>query len=109
MIGRLYLPRELLTAHGIETTEPMEVLAHPRLSEVCSVLADDARQCFAEARRAVQDCPRGTMRGSNVMQAAYEAVLDRLIARGWKIRLPVKVPTLVKFWLVVRHGLFGDR
>ena len=43
------------------------------------------------------------------MQAAYEAVLDRLIARGWKIRLPVKVPTLVKFWLVVRHGLFGDR
>jgi squalene synthase HpnD len=109
MIGRLYLPRELLTAHGIETTEPMDVLAHPRLSEVCSVLADDARQCFAEARRAVQDCPRGTMRGSNVMQAAYEAVLDRLIARGWKIRLPVKVPTLVKFWLVVRHGLFGDR
>jgi len=73
------------------------------------VLADDARQCFAEATRAVHDCPPGTMRGSNVMQAAYEAVLSRLVARGWKIRRPVKVPALVKLWLVVRHGLLGDR
>lgn len=108
-IGRLYLPRELLTAHGIEATDPKTVLAHPRLSEVCSVLAEDARQSFAEATRATHDCPPGAMRGSNVMQAAYEAVLTRLIARGWRNRAPVKVPTLVKLWLVLRHGLLGAK
>lgn len=108
-IGRLYLPRELLTAHGIASTEPKEVLAHPRLSEVCAILAEDALQSFAEATRAVCDCPPGTMRGSNVMQAAYEAVLSRLIARGWKNRRPVKVPKLVKIWLVIRHGLLGAK
>jgi phytoene synthase len=102
-IGRLYLPRELLVAHGIDATDPHWALAHARIGEVCQVLAGDAQESFAEARRAMAACPPGTMTGAAIMQAIYERVLARLVARGWgDLERPVRVSTPEKLWIVCR-------
>jgi squalene synthase HpnD len=104
--GRLYLPRELLDKHGIAGAEPHAVLAHPALSKVCAELAQMARRRFAEAERAMADCPRRAMRPAALMKAMYRAILDRLERRGWAaLDRPVKTPKALKLWLVLRHGL----
>jgi squalene synthase HpnD len=104
--GRLYLPREYLQAAGITETEPRVVLAHPNLSEVCDKLADLAEQRFAEARAAMRECPRRAMRPAAVMGAVYHAILVRLRRRGWReLEREVKLPTKLKLWLALRHGL----
>jgi squalene synthase HpnD len=104
--GRLYLPCEFLDAQGIDDGEPLAVLRHPKLPAVCERLADLAEQHFADASAAMRECPRYAMRPAAVMGAVYHSVLMKLRERGWTdLEREVKLPTHLKLWLAVRHGL----
>jgi presqualene diphosphate synthase len=104
--GRLYLPREFLDAHGIAGDDPAIVLHHPALPLACADLAAIAEARFAEATRAMAECPRPAMRPAAVMGAVYGALLRRLRRAGWReLDAPVSVPNAIKLWLAVRHGL----
>jgi phytoene synthase len=97
-IGRLYLPREALRDAGILNPDPAAVLAHPRLGEACEQVVARAATHFAEADRIMKTCARRSVRAPRIMSAAYQAILRRLVKRGWAApREPVKVskPRLV--------------
>ncbi len=104
--GRLYLPRELLAAHGIAARDPRAVLADPALGAVCDDLADLARRRFAETRALLAACPRRPMRPAVVMMTVYGRLLDRLARRGWtRLDTPVRLSTAEKLWVALRHGV----
>ena len=104
--GRLYLPRDYLLEAGIGDTEPAAVLRHPALGVACDKLAALADERFAEAAAAMRECPRRTMRPAAVMRAVGQAILVRLRRRGWRaLEREVKLPTPLKLWLALRHGL----
>jgi presqualene diphosphate synthase len=89
---RLYLPRELLQAHGIFATTPSWVLAQPALPDVCRDLAVLAERHYAAATEAMAACPRSTMRPVAVMLGIYQAVLQALLARCWRrVDEPVQI------------------
>ncbi len=101
--GRLYLPRELLQRHGIEATDPMTVLADPRLPAVCRDLAALAEERFAEAERLMARCARGPMRPARIMLAMYRRLLTRLEQNDWQnITLRVSLPKAEKLWIALR-------
>ena len=105
---RLYLPRELLHAHGIFATTPSWVLAQPALPNVCCDLAKLAELHYAAAAEAIAACPRWTMRPAAVSLGIHRALLHELRVRGWgTLDEPVRVPTWRKLVLVLRHGLTG--
>jgi presqualene diphosphate synthase len=105
---RLYLPRELLHAHGIFATTPSWVLARPALPDVCRDLAVLAERHYAAAAEAITACPRSTMRPVTVLLGMYRALLHELLARGWqKLDEPVQIPSWRKLALLLRHGLTG--
>jgi phytoene synthase len=105
--GRLYLPRELLAAHGIATSEPGTVLAHPALPAVCRDLAGVTARYYDEADAAMAESSRRAMRPAAVMSAVYRATFDRLVAGNWQdLEHPPKASTFTKLWLVARHGFF---
>jgi phytoene synthase len=104
--GRLYLPRDYLVEAGINETEPQAVLREPALGIACDRLAALAEQRFAEAASAMRHCPRRAMRPAAVMGAVYYAILVRLRQRGWReLEREVKLPTRLKLWFALRHGL----
>ena len=104
--GRLYLPEELLEARGIHEREPLAVLAHPNLPQVCADLARRARDAYQNAATAMHRCARKPMKPARLMMHVYRALLKRLEARGWqKLDQEVSLPTLQKLWIVVRHGI----
>ena len=105
---RLYLPRELLHAHGIFATMPSWVLAQPALPDVCRDLAALAERHYAAAAEAIAACPRSTMRPAAVMLGIYRALLHELLARGWqRLDEPVRIRSWRKLALLLRHGLTG--
>jgi presqualene diphosphate synthase len=105
---RLYLPRELLHAHGIFATMPSWVLAQRALPDVCRDLAVLAERHYAAAAEAIAACPRSTMRPAAVMLGMYRALLHELLARGWqRLDEPVRIPFSRKLALLLRHGLTG--
>jgi squalene synthase HpnD len=105
---RLYLPRELLHAHGIFATMPSWVLAQPALPDVCRDLAMLAEQHYAAAAEAIAAGPRWTMRPAAVLLGINRAVLHELFARGWRqLDEPIRMPAWRNLALVIRHGLTG--
>ena len=82
-MGRLYLPAELLDAHGIASRVPAEVLHHPNLKPVCRALAIRAANAFAEAEQAIAQCDHQAMRPAIIMMMVYRRILDQLIAEDW--------------------------
>jgi presqualene diphosphate synthase len=105
---RLFLPRELLHAHGIFATMPSWVLAQPTLPNVCRDLAELAEGHYAAATEAIAACPRSAMRPATVMLGIHRALLDELLARGWRrLDEPVRIPLVREVALVLRHGLTG--
>ena len=105
---RLYLPREVLRAHGIYATIPSWVLAQPTLPDVCRDVAMLAEKHYSAAMEAIAACPRGAMRPAAVMLHIYHALLHELLAGGWRhLDEPVRLPAWRKLALLFRHGLIG--
>jgi squalene synthase HpnD/squalene synthase HpnC len=104
--GRVYLPREMLAAHGIPAAPLGTILGHPALPEVCAQLADLAQRHFKDAKAAMRLCPRRTMRPAAIMGAMYWSIFTRLRKRGWDVTAArPRVPALVKLGIVLRYGL----
>ena len=103
---RLYLPEELLRAHGIPDGEVVQVLAHPSLPAVCQELVDLAGRRFDETERALDACDRRRIRPAIVMKEVYRQLLKRLVARGWhRLGVRVKLSKAEKLWIAFRHGM----
>jgi phytoene synthase len=104
--GRLYLPSDLLDAHGISSRHIADVIRHPNLKFVGADLVKVAYKHFADAESAMRKCPRAAMRPARLMGAAYRAILDKVVERGFEhLDAPVKVGKLKKLWIVLRHGI----
>jgi phytoene synthase len=104
-IGRLYLPREALRDAGITSSDPQTVAAHPDLSKACEPVLARAREHFAEADRIMKKCRRSTVRAPRIMSAAYQAILRKLIKRGWAApRAPVKVSKPLLVLTILRYA-----
>ncbi len=105
-MGRVYLPDELLSAHGIDSRQPLDVLGHPALAAVCRELAEEARYHYAKTRAAMADCSRRAMRPAAIMLEMYHAIFLRGEKDGWQPRgEPIRIPRAVKIWCALRHGL----
>lgn len=105
-MGRLYLPRELLEAHGVRSNEPDTVLSDPALPKICRELGHMAERFYADAERALEGQPRTALKPAVVMMMNYRRILRRLIESGWRdIDREIGVSTPEKLWIALRYGL----
>ncbi len=78
-MGRLYLPRELLEAHGIDWSDPRAVMGQPGFPALWRALAARAKAHFAQTRQLFARS-RADMRAARIMLAIYERNLARMMA-----------------------------
>jgi len=104
---RLYLPADVLAAHDITVTEDIEqVLSHPRLADVCDVLAGIAEIHFKTAIELAAGCDRDRVRPAMMMLQVYHRILKRLCRRGFAdLHTPVALGKGAKLWVAFRYGV----
>jgi phytoene synthase len=105
-MGRLYLPSESLEAAGIETRDPVAVIADPRVDAACRWVAKKAHEQYALAGAVLKARPAGRIRSPRLMGEVYSAILKATEQEGWappRRRVSLGRPHLL--WLVLRHGL----
>jgi presqualene diphosphate synthase len=78
--GRLYLPRELLEAHGVPLDDPAAALAHPGFVPAWRALSEDAAAEFAAAQAVMRQCDRRQIRPARIMMEIYRRNLERMQA-----------------------------
>ena len=106
-LGRVYLPDELLNAHGITGSDPQELLKNPRLAAACRDLAKIACDHYAAARAAMARCPYAAMRPARIMMEMYHLIFLRGEAKGWEPGpKAIHIPKMVKLWYVFKYALF---
>jgi len=106
-LGRLYVPREALVQAGINSRDPVAVIADPALGRACKPLIAKARFHFRQAAAAWQRIPRTATRAPRLMGAIYRLLLDRLEARGFQSpRNRIRLDRLTLIALLIRNGLF---
>jgi phytoene synthase len=104
--NRLYLPRELLRAHGIFTTQPDAVLTHPLLVHVWHELALTAEKHYAAAAAAVGPGRSREARVAALMLGGCRGILRQSLAHGWeRLEHPVRLSAWRKAELLIRYGL----
>ncbi len=107
--GRLYLPRDYLTAAGVPL-DARAALAHPGLKSVCELVAALAHAHFHDATAAMARCDPAAMRPARLMGATYAAILARLERRGWdRLDVPAKVPKWHKMLIALRYTVLLPR
>jgi squalene synthase HpnD len=105
-IGRLYLPREALSAAGVTTDEPLAAAADPKLAHACVEVAARARQHFEKARSIMASAPRATVKAPRLMAAAYGSILDRMAKEGFAPpRRRAKASRLRLLGALLRYGV----
>ena len=105
-IGRLYLPREHLVAHGITATDPLTVAADPALDGVARDVARDAHAHYAAAKAILAKRPKGHLFAPRLMAGVYSRTLAMMEATGWhrpRVRAKLSRPALL--WTVAKVGL----
>ena len=90
-IGRVYLPRELLSREGISTTDPASIVADARLPRVCAIIAERARGHFAQSDAIMAASRRSEVRAPRIMAGAYRCVLDAKSSEASISRVPESV------------------
>ena len=103
-LGRLYLPRDVLQAHGIAATDPREVTTHPAIGAACADIVQLAGKDFREAEAIMGRCPRRQVRAPRIMGQAYWVILRALVTRGFAApRARVRLPRLKLVGIVLRN------
>jgi squalene synthase HpnD len=103
-LGRLYLPCDVLQAHGIAATDPREVTTHPAIAAVCADIVELAGKEFREADAIMSRCPRRQARAPRIMGQGYWVILQALVARGFAApRARVRLPRLKLIGIVLRN------
>ncbi|HVY34965.1 MAG TPA: squalene/phytoene synthase family protein, partial [Caulobacteraceae bacterium] len=106
VIGRLYLSQESLAAAGLTATDPLAVVADPRVNMAAQVIAATARLHYDAADRIMKQARQGDLMAPRLMRAAYGRILERMQAVGWSPpRERISLSKLEKLWVVIRYGL----
>ena len=104
--NRLYLPHELLAAHGLLSDSPRSVLTHPALANVCGELATLAEEHYAAAAKAIAASRSPGARVAALILATYRAILQEVRARGWKhLEKPIRLSAGRKARLALGYAL----
>lgn len=107
-MGRLYLPRELLAAAGIEIDRPTLVVSDPAVDDVCRDLARMARIHYGETDRIMRRQIGGHMRAPRLMRRVYGRLLEKMEAQGWAWpRERVRIGKAQIVWIALKYGLVG--
>jgi phytoene synthase len=106
-IGRLYLPRELLEAAGITSSDPAAVAIDPNIPSVCAPIVERVKIYFAKADEIMARYPRSNVRAPRIMSKYYQEILKRLLARGFTPpRQSVKLSKAAKMSILLRYAVF---
>lgn len=80
---RVYLPRDLLAAHGVPEGPAGPMMEAPGIAAAARALAAEAEAGFAGAEAELQRLDAAALLPARIMMWGYRRLFDRLVARGF--------------------------
>lgn len=101
--GRVYLPRDLLAAHGVRAVDLRRGETTPAVRALLSAFASEARAAYARALERLPMEDRWSQRAGLVMAAIYQALLEEIARDGYRVvEHRVALTPIRKLWIAWR-------
>ena len=95
-LGRVYLPQELLTRHGLAREDILTGQKLDKRAALLGEMADLAQSYYRAAFNTMQELPRLKMLPCRMMGCVYAKNLAKIRKMGFSFRSPVKLTKLEK-------------
>ena len=110
--GRVYLPQEAMTRHGVRTDEVLEGAYSDRFRRVAEEVAQRARAHYCEAQQKLPGEDRRSMVTAELMGSVYWRLLKTLEVNEFRVfgpgvarvNKPMKLYLILRTWLRVALG-----
>jgi 15-cis-phytoene synthase len=105
-IGRVYLPEDLLTRHGLTASDLLDGRAGPGLRPLMQKLAARAEGHFSRARAALPAADARAMTPAEAMRGIYHHLLTEMTRDGFQVFTKrYRVPLWRKLWILATTRL----
>ena len=106
--GRIYLPQDELTAHGVTAASLLQRDGGDGLAALMKVQVARARRWYARALDALPDEDRRAQRPGLIMAAIYRALLDEIERDGFRVLdRRIALTPLRKLWIAWKTARRG--
>jgi presqualene diphosphate synthase len=110
IIGRLYVPEELLAEQNVKSRSPIQVLKDRNLPNALRRLGNVADKAFAQADGAIDRCDPRAMKAPMVMMHVYRRNWRMMRDAGWRpddFKSGGRMDKLAKMVIALRYGVLG--
>lgn len=98
--GRIYLPLDELSAHGVDVDEVLALKSSPSLVALLQAQAERAYHYYQQALSTLPDCDRYHQRTGIIMANIYKAMLQEIERDGFQVmQHRVSLTPIRKLWI----------
>ena len=103
LMGRLYIPKEMLEKAGIKENNIDQIIKNKKFPFACKILARLADLNFKIAETKLKYCSENKLKSAILMMHTYKLLLKKLKKKGWKnIEEKIHLRILEKIALFLR-------
>ena len=103
LMGRLYIPKEILQKAGIEENDIKQIIKNKKFPIACKLLTQVAELNFKIAEKKLKQCNESKLKSAILMMQTYKLLLKKLKKEGWKnIGRKVRLTKLEKITLFLK-------
>lgn len=84
LMGRLYIPKEILQKAGIKENDIKQIIKNKKFPIACKLLAQVAESNFKIAEKKLKQCNENKLKSAILMMQTYKLLLKKLKKEGWK-------------------------
>jgi len=106
LLGRLYIPKEILKKAGIKENNIDQIIKNKKFPNACKQLAKLADLNFKIAEKKLSYCSKNKLKSSILMMETYKFLLKKLKKKGWQdIEKKVNLSKFEKIILLLKISL----
>ena len=107
IMGRMYIPKEILNSVGIKTNKIILILKNKKFPIACTKLAALADLNFQYADKQLKFCSQKKLKSAILIMNTYKLLLKKLKKKGWEnLEEKVNLTKLEKFFLFIKGIIY---
>ena len=103
LMGRMYIPRDILDKNGIKTNKIILILKNKNFPDACRNLSKFADLNFNNANRVLKSCSKKKLKSAILMMDTYKLLLKKLKKENWQnINKKITLTSVEKVFLFIK-------
>ncbi len=103
LIGRCYIPRELIRKYININTNPKVLIEESKFKSVCKDLIDETERYYFLAGEISKKFDQTKLKAPKLMKAMYKEIFKKICSENWNMRKRVRLSKIEKIKIILKN------